>query len=105
MQPPIRDSRNGHAPSARVRSPLSLLHRCHRLRIWDLDNHLDVYGIGGACKRSQFAAGGLVGYDFGSFITQFKLAADVVEENYGGRGNFGIIKPLWNPAPIEPPLK
>ena len=76
---------------------------------WDLDNHGYSYcAIGTNCKQSQFAVGGLVGYDFGSFITQFKLAGDVSEENYGGRevrGNINIIKPLWNPAPIEPPLK
>ena len=28
-------------------------------------------------KKEQFALGGLVGYDFGSFIAQAKLASDV----------------------------
>jgi hypothetical protein len=77
---------------------------------WDLDARGYVYCAVGSdtCKQSQFAVGGLVGYDFGAFITQFKLAADVAEENYGGRevrGNINIIKPLWNPAPLEAPLK
>ena len=34
------------------------------------------------CKKaSEFAIGGLVGYDFGSFIAQAKLAGDVQSEN------------------------
>ncbi len=70
---------------------------------------LDCAG-GGACpnKRNQFALGGLVGYDFGSFIAQAKLASDVaVSDAYGEkevRGTLTIIKPLWNPA-AEGPLK
>ena len=80
---------------------------------WDLSNSTAGYltgNCGGAafgCKQSQFALGGLVGYDFGSFIAQAKLAGDVVEENYNGkevRGTLTIIKPLWNPA-SEGPLK
>jgi hypothetical protein len=60
-------------------------------------------------KESEFAVGGLVGYDFGSFVGQFKLAADV-EHQIGGedvakevRGTITIIKPLWNPeaAPLK----
>ena len=54
----------------------------------------------GACKQSQFALGSLVGYDFGSFVAQAKIAADVAQENYNGRevrGTLTIIKPLWNP--------
>ncbi len=76
---------------------------------WDLDARtVCVADAHSWCKQSQFAAGGLVGYDFGAFITQFKLAADVTEDNYNGkevRGNVNIIKPLWNPAPLEAPLK
>jgi hypothetical protein len=76
---------------------------------WDLDNDLAAVCTGATfCKQSQFAVGGLVGYDFGSFITQFKLAGDVSQENYGGkevRGNINNIKPLWNHAPLEAPLK
>ncbi len=69
---------------------------------------LDCAG-GGVCnnKASQFALGGLVGYDFGSFIAQAKLAGDVAESNYGEkevRGTLTIIKPLWSPA-AEGPLK
>ena len=59
------------------------------------------------CKQSQFAVGGLVGYDFGSFVAQAKLAGDVASENYTGketRGTLTIIKPLWNPA-SDGPLK
>ena len=66
--------------------------------------------VAGCEKASQFALGGLVGYDFGSFIAQAKLAGDVQAENLLGsnerevRGTLTIIKPLWNPAP-EGPLK
>ncbi len=68
----------------------------------------------GTAKASEFAIGGLVGYDFGSFIAQAKLAGDVQAENIIGRGNNGsdkevrgtltIIKPLWSPA-ADAPLK
>lgn len=53
-------------------------------------------------KQSQFALGGLVGYNFGPVITQFKLTTDLTEKNYGAketRGTFNIIIPLWSPAP------
>lgn len=69
---------------------------------WDLST------CGALCpKQSQFAAGGLVGYDFGAFSAQFKLTYDVAETNYGGketRGWLTIIKPLWIAA-AEAPLK
>ena len=59
-------------------------------------------------KKEQFALGGLVGYDFGSFIAQAKLASDVsTNATYGDkevRGTLTIIKPLWSPA-SEGPLK
>jgi hypothetical protein len=69
---------------------------------WDLDARTACGTLRNPalCKQSQFAVGGLVGYDFGSFIAQAKLAGDVSEENYGGkevRGSINIIKPLWNP--------
>ena len=51
-------------------------------------------------KQSQFAVGGLIGYDFGPVILQAYLTTDVYEENYGGydtRGWARIIVPLWNP--------
>jgi hypothetical protein len=68
---------------------------------WDLDagRNASSYCVA-PCKQSQFAMGGLVGYDFGSFIAQAKLAADVAQENYAGkevRGTLTIVKPLWNP--------
>jgi hypothetical protein len=73
---------------------------------WDTE----CYGKG-CLKSSEFAMGGLVGYDFGSFIAQAKLTADVQAENVTLRGNeketratLTIIKPLWNPA-SEGPLK
>jgi len=62
---------------------------------WDLSSPVPGYK-----KQSQFALGGLVGYDFGSFILQTKLASDVTQQNYGGdevRGWVTVIKPLWNP--------
>jgi hypothetical protein len=74
----------------------------------------DQESFSGVAKASEFAIGGLVGYDFGSFIAQAKLAGDVQAENVIGRGNGGsdkevrgtltIIKPLWSPA-ADAPLK
>ena len=58
-------------------------------------------------KQSQFAVGGLVGYDFGSFSGNFKLTQVVSEQNYGYKDTTAwltIVKPLWNPA-SEGPLK
>ncbi len=62
---------------------------------WDVDG----------AKEEHFALGGLVGYDFGSFVAQAKLGTDVYHHNIAGdmdketRGWLTIIKPLWNPAP------
>jgi hypothetical protein len=63
-------------------------------------------------KQSQFAVGGLVGYDFGPFSVQAYVTTDVAEENYGGkdtRGWFRVVLPLGNPfataqAPAPAPL-
>jgi hypothetical protein len=63
-------------------------------------------------KQSQFALGGLVGYNFGSVITQAYVTTDVAERNYGGndtRGWFRVLVPLGNPfataaAPAPAPL-
>jgi hypothetical protein len=56
--------------------------------------------IAGYQKQSQFAAGGLFGYDFGPLKVQVYATTDVFEQNYGGRdtrGWFRIIVPLWTP--------
>jgi len=48
-------------------------------------------------KQSQFAMGGLLGYDFGPVILQGYLTSDVYEKNYGGkdvRGWARVILPL-----------
>lgn len=61
----------------------------------------------GYAKQSQFAVGGLVGYDFGFANVQLKLTRDVYEENYGGaetRVWANIILPLWNPPPATSTL-
>jgi len=53
------------------------------------------------CEQSQFAVGGLVGYNFGPADVQFKLTRDVTEQNYVGPATIAwmnIIIPLWNPA-------
>lgn len=53
-------------------------------------------------KQSQFAAGGLVGYDFGTFSVQLKLTTDLYQDNYGGRETRGwanIVVPFWSPKP------
>jgi hypothetical protein len=61
---------------------------------WDLDG----------AKEEQFAVGGLVGYDFGSFVAQARLGTDVSHTINGTdvaketRGWLTIIKPLWNPS-------
>jgi hypothetical protein len=51
-------------------------------------------------KQSQFALGGLVGYDWGGIKTQVYLTRDVWEENYGGfetRLWGRVIVPLGDP--------
>jgi hypothetical protein len=51
-------------------------------------------------RQSQFALGGLVGYDFGTVVLQTFLTRDVVEHNYGGYDTrlWGrIVIPLGNP--------
>lgn len=47
----------------------------------DLDT---VNQLVGYQKQSQFALGGLVGYDFGPLKTQVFLTRDVYQQNYGG---------------------
>jgi hypothetical protein len=57
-------------------------------------------------KQSQFAIGGLVGYDFGPVILQAYLTTDVDENNYGGHDTRGwgrVIVPLDNPLAPPPP--
>jgi hypothetical protein len=52
-------------------------------------------------KQSQFAVGGLFGYDFGPLTLQVYATTEVYERNYGGRdtrGWFRLIVPLWKPA-------
>ena len=44
-------------------------------------------------KQSQFAMGGLLGYDFGPVILQGYLTSDVYEKNYGGRDVRGWVGP------------
>jgi hypothetical protein len=55
--------------------------------------------------QSQFALGGLIGYNFGPVITQATISTDVYTSNgYAQketRGVFRTIIPLWNPpAPV-----
>ena len=76
---------------------------------WDLSDYgyNATWAFAPGTRQSQFAVGGLVGYDFGSFTAQAKLATDVASELYYGketRGTLTIIKPLWNPA-SDGPLK
>ncbi len=52
----------------------------------------------GYARQSQFALGGLVGYNFGPVDLQLKLTTDVAEENYGGRDTrlwANIVIPIW----------
>jgi hypothetical protein len=54
-------------------------------------------------KEEHFAVGGLVGYDFGSFVAQARLGTDLYHHDTLGRdaketrGWITILKPLWNP--------
>jgi len=57
-------------------------------------------------KQSQFAMGGLLGYDFGPVVLQGYLTSDVYEKNYGGkdvRGWVRIVLPLQNVFGAPPP--
>jgi hypothetical protein len=65
----------------------------------------------GYLKQSQFAMGGLVGYNFGPLTLQAYLTTDVYEKNYGGidtRGWARVIIPLGDPfaapAPATGPM-
>ncbi|MBO0750508.1 MAG: transporter [Bradyrhizobiaceae bacterium] len=56
-------------------------------------------------RQSQFALGGLVGYNFGPVILQAYLTRDVTETNYGGfdtRFWGRIIIPMLDPVPVRP---
>jgi Putative MetA-pathway of phenol degradation len=56
-------------------------------------------------KQSQFALGGLIGYDFGPLSMQAYVTTDVVENNYGGRDTRGwwrVILPRGNPFATAP---
>jgi hypothetical protein len=56
--------------------------------------------LAGYLRQSQFAVGGLVGYDFGPVILQAYLTTDVYEKNYGGHDTrlwARIIVPLGDP--------
>jgi Putative MetA-pathway of phenol degradation len=59
---------------------------------WDLNEPILGYQ-----KQSQFAMGGLLGYDFGPVILQGYLTSDVYQKNYGGkdvRGWARVVIPL-----------
>ena len=62
---------------------------------WDLNSPIQGY-----LKQSQFAVGGLVGYDFGPSRCRPMLTTDVAQRNYGGydtRGWGRVVIPLGNP--------
>lgn len=68
----------------------------------DLENHaygFSTCGSSVSCQQSQFAVGGMVGYDFGSFIAQVKMTQDVSDQNEAKTQAawLTLIKPLWNP--------
>jgi hypothetical protein len=57
-------------------------------------------------KQSQFALGGLVGYNFGPVIVQAYLTRDVTQTNYGGydtRAWGSIVIPLGDPLAAPKP--
>jgi hypothetical protein len=54
----------------------------------------------GYARQSQFALGGLVGYNFGPVNIQLKLTSDVAERNYRGKDTriwTNIVIPIWTP--------
>jgi Putative MetA-pathway of phenol degradation len=56
-------------------------------------------------KQSQFAVGGLVGYDFGPIKLQAYATTDVTDRNYGGRDTRGWLRasiPIWKPPVVTP---
>jgi hypothetical protein len=56
-------------------------------------------------KQSEFAVGGLAGYDFGPLKLQVYVTTDVFERNFGGRdtrGWFRLSIPIWKQAALEP---
>ncbi|WP_296709367.1 transporter [Rhodoblastus sp.] len=58
----------------------------------------------GYARQSQFAMGGLVGYNFGPLNLQLKLTTDLAERNYGGKDTriwANIIVPIWLAAPPQ----
>jgi hypothetical protein len=58
-------------------------------------------------KQSQFALGGLVGYDWGALKTQAYVTRDVYEQNYGGfdtRVWGRVIVPLGDPFGTPAPI-
>jgi hypothetical protein len=71
----------------------------------DLDS---VNQVTGYQKQSQFALGGLVGYDWGELKTQVYLTRDVHEQNYGGYDTrvWGrVLVPLGDPfGPASPSM-
>jgi hypothetical protein len=51
-------------------------------------------------EQSQFALGGLVGYDFGPVTLRLKLTRTIEEQNYGGYDTrlwTDVLIPLWTP--------
>ena len=62
----------------------------------------------GVAKQSQFAVGGLLGWDFGRFKAQVYGSTDVYTENYAQeetRAWGRLIVPLWNPPKDTASLK
>jgi len=68
---------------------------------WDVSTPIGTYA-----RQSQFALGGLVGYNFGPVVLQAYLTTTVYEQNYGGNDTrfwARVIIPLWSP-PAPPPI-
>jgi hypothetical protein len=73
---------------------------------WDVSTPIESYA-----KQSQFALGGLVGYDFGKVILQTYATTDITETNYGGKdtrvwGRVIVLlgDPFAQPAPAARPI-
>jgi Putative MetA-pathway of phenol degradation len=68
---------------------------------WDVTSPIGTYA-----RQSQFALGGLIGYNFGPVTLQAYLTTDVYQQNYGGydtRFWMRLVIPLWSPA-APPPI-
>lgn len=102
---PVGDKRIDAAPDYF----LADFHVAHTIGKWTIGPVAHVSAdlndpIRGYARQKQFAAGGLVAYDFGGATLQVKLTYDLYQKNYGGKETSlwtNLVVPLWT-APAKP---